>query len=164
MVFVCTGNICRSPMAAGIMKECILDEVTLKGQNLPIKVISAGTHAINGYPASEHAIEVLAQHGIDIRFHRSRQLTEEIVKDADLILTMEKYHTNIIRQNWPQIYCVYELKKFGHTKEKNKTDMEIMDPIGMSFDVYMNIFNEIKKEISRVSQTIFSLARENFTG
>ena len=150
-------------MAAGIMKECILDEVKSQGQNLPIKVISAGTHALNGYPASELAIEVAAQHGIDISFHRSRQLTEEIVKDADLILTMEKNHTNFIRKNWPQINCVYELKNFGYTKEKNNTDMEIMDPIGMSLDVYLDVFNEIKKEISRVSRTIFSLARENLT-
>jgi len=62
LVFVCTGNICRSPMAAGIMKECILDEVKSQGQNLPIKVISAGTHALNGYPASELAIEVAKQY------------------------------------------------------------------------------------------------------
>ena len=149
-------------MAAGIMKECILDEVTLQDQNLPIKVISAGTHAINGYPATEYAIEAAARHGIDIRFHRSRQLSEEVVKDADLILTMEINHTNIIKQNWSYINCVYELKNFGHKKEKNKPNMEIMDPIGMSFDIYLNVFHEIKKEILRVSQTIFSLAREKF--
>ena len=149
-------------MAEGIMKNCILDEVTVQGQNLPIKVISAGTHAMNGYPASEYAIEAATRHGIDIKFHRSRQLSEEIVKGADLILTMERNHTNIIRQNWTYINCVYELKNFGHKKEKNKPNMEIMDPIGMSLDVYMDVFHEIQKEILRVSQTIFSLAREKF--
>lgn len=149
-------------MAAGIMKNCILDDVTVQGQNLPIKVISAGTHAINGYRASEYAIEAATRHGIDIKFHRSRQLSEEIVKDADLILTMERNHTNIIRQNWSYINCVYELKNFGHKKEKNKPNMEIMDPIGMSLNVYMDVFHEIQKEILRVSQTIFSLARKKF--
>lgn len=162
LVFVCTGNICRSPMAAGIMKECILDEVISQDQNLPIKVISAGTHAINGCPASEYAIEAAARHGIDIRLHRSRQLSEEVVKDADLIFTMERNHTNIIKQNWSYINCVYELKNFRHEKRENESAVTIMDPIGMSFDVYLNVFHEIKKEILRVSQTIFSLAREKF--
>ena len=106
-------------MAEGIMKECILDEVTVQDQNLPIKVISAGTHALNGYPASEYAIEAAARHGIDIRFHRSGQLSEEVVKDADLILTMERNHTNIIKQNWSDINCVYELKNFSHEKLEN---------------------------------------------
>ena len=146
------------------MKECILDEVTSRGQTLPIKVISAGTHAINGYPASEHAIEVSAQHGIDISSHRSSQLTEEIVNSSDLILTMEKRHTQSIRENWPQINCVYELKDFGHNNEKNSTDIEIIDPIGMTLDDYLDVFNQIKNEIVRVSHTIFSLAREKYSG
>ena len=101
-----------------------------------------------GYPASEYAIEAAARHGNDIRFHRSRQLSEEVVKDADLILTMERNHTNIIKQNWSDINCVYELKNFSHEKLENESAVTIMDPIGMSFDVYLNVFHEIKKAAS----------------
>jgi len=160
LVFVCTGNICRSPIAEGIMKDLILDELESHGRSLPIKLASAGTYAVDGNPASEYAIMVAAQHDIDISFHRSRFLSEEIVNDADLILTMEKNHTNNINQTWPHIKCVYELKSFGRESSAKEFNREIMDPIGMGFDDYVNVFNEIKKEILRVAQIIYSLARE----
>ncbi len=162
LLFVCTGNICRSPVAEGIMKDLILDEIDSHGQNLPIKVMSAGTHADNGNYASENAVIVAARYGIDINFHRSRYLTAEIVNAADLLLTMEKIHTNIIKQNWPHINAVYELKSFGYENPGNEFDTEIYDPIGMGLDVYIDVFNDLKKEIDRVSHKIFSLAGEKF--
>lgn len=160
LVFVCTGNICRSPIAEGIMKDFILDEVDSHGQSLPIKVMSAGTYAVDGSTASEYAIMVAAQHVIDISFHRSRHLSEEIVNEADLILTMEKSHTDIINQTWPRVNNVYELKSFGQENDNKEFNREIMDPIGMGFDVYLNVFNEINDEILRVAKIIFSLAGE----
>ena len=162
LVFVCTGNICRSPMAEGIMKELILDEVESKAQNLPIKVMSAGTHAEDGNYASENAVMTAGKHGIDIRSHRSKHLTDEMLNESDLILTMEIFHTNIIMQNWPHISAVYELKNFGKKKYREGIKAEVIDPIGMSADVYLNVFNDLKKELERVSPIIFSIAREKF--
>ena len=147
-------------MAEGIMKDLILDEVDSHGQILPIKVMSAGTHAVDGSPASEYAIMVAAQHVIDISFHRSRHLSEEIVNEADLILTMEKSHKDIINKTWPRVNNVYELKSFGRENDNKEFNREIMDPIGMGFDVYLNVFNEINDEILRVAKIIFSLAGE----
>lgn len=149
-------------MAEGIMKNLILDEVNSHGQSLPIKVVSAGTNAVDDSPATEYAIMAAAQHEIDISFHISRHLSEEIVNNADLILTMEKNHTNIINQIRPHINYVYELKSFGRVNKK-KLNREIMDPIGLGFDVYVNVFNEIKDEILRLAQIIFSLARKKYS-
>ena len=160
LVFVCTGNICRSPMAECIMKDLILNEVDSHGRYLPIKVMSAGTHADNGNYASENTVIAAGRHGIDISFHRSRYLTDEIVNAADLILTMERIHTSIIKQNWSHISAVYELKSFGYENPRNEFNNEIYDPIGMNLDVYIDMFNDLKKEIVRVSPIIFSLARE----
>ena len=162
LVFVCTGNICRSPMAEGIMKDLILDEVKSHGNSLPIKVASAGTHAVNGNSATEHAIMAAARYKIDINFHKSRLLTDEIVDEADLILTMEKSHTNIIKQIWPHIDYVYELKSFGRGNNNKELNDGIMDPIGSDFGVYIKVFNEINDEILRVAKTIFSIVREKF--
>jgi len=160
LVFVCTGNICRSPMAEGIMKEMILDEVDSKSQNLPVKVMSAGTQAVEGNYASEYALMTAREHGIDIHMHRSRYLKDEIVKDADLILTMERFHTNIIKQNWPDVSSIYELKNFGQKEILRGFDAEVIDPIGMGPDVYLDVFNDLKKELERVSPIIFSLVRK----
>lgn len=160
LMFLCTGNICRSPMAEGIMKELVLDEFTTKHQVLPIEIISAGTFAVDGMPASGFAIDIVAQHGINLNFHRSRQITEEIAKSADLILTMEKMHTDYIKEWWPYIDYVYELKSFDCDVDPIGDSIEIRDPIGMDIDFYINVFEELQREIVRVSKTVFSLTLE----
>ena len=161
LLFVCTGNICRSPMAEGIMNDLILDEVDSHGRNIPIKVMSAGTHAVDGSYPSENAVKTASQHGIDIGFHRSRHLSEEIVNDADIILTMDKNHTNLIKGLWTHVNYVFELKKFGLDNDNSEFNCDdIIDPIGMGLDVYISVFNEMKNEILRVSQKILSLAEK----
>ncbi len=157
LIFVCTGNICRSPMAEGIMKDIILDHARETGISPKLKVISAGTHASFGCPASEYAVEAAAEEGINIGTHLSSPLTEEIAMSSDLILTMESAHTGIIKHLWPDVRHVMELKHFG----RNETDnTEILDPIGMGIDVYRSIFGEIKREIIRSAPLIFRLAEE----
>lgn len=92
VIVVCTGNICRSPMAAGLLASRLPESLCKT-----IQVFSAGTHALQGYPAQDHAIETMARIGIDISGHRARQLTPEMVRKAALILTMETAHLWYIR-------------------------------------------------------------------
>ncbi len=160
VLFVCTGNICRSPMAEGIMKELILDEIAASHQVMPLEIISAGTYAIDLIPASSFAIEVATQHGIDLKFHRSRFLTTKIANDVDLILVMEKNHAHYIKQQWPDIDYVYELKKYALKKDAVMDLSGIQDPIGMEYEIYSKVFKELQKEIIRISQLIFSHALE----
>jgi protein-tyrosine-phosphatase len=90
---VCTGNICRSPMAAGLLRNRLPD-----GLKQCVEVTSAGTYALHGHRAHDHAITAMAGFGIDISNHRARQITREMARGADLILVMEAVHGNIVKK------------------------------------------------------------------
>lgn len=92
ILVVCVGNICRSPMAEALLRDA------LRGPE-DIKVESAGLGALVGHPASEFAIELMSERGVDITSHRARQIEPEMVKNADLILVMETGHKRVIDEN-----------------------------------------------------------------
>jgi low molecular weight protein-tyrosine phosphatase len=89
---VCTGNICRSPMAEGMLRHFLPG----KFKDV-VRVSSAGTDALHGNQATVFAIQTMEQYGIEIVDHRARRLNRSMVADADLILAMEEYHLKIIR-------------------------------------------------------------------
>jgi protein-tyrosine phosphatase len=93
VLMVCTGNICRSPMAAGLLRHYL--PADLKGR---IQVSSAGTHALHGHQAHEHAVAEMGRLGIDISDHRARQITRDIARSADLILVMEAVHASLVKR------------------------------------------------------------------
>ena len=162
VLFVCTGNICRSPMAEGILKDIILDEVESKRQIMPIEVMSAGTHTVNGSPASIHAVTIAGRHGISLKFHRSRLLTEKIVRYADLVLTMEEGHTLFINRIVPEAVNVYELMRYNRNGLRAGEMPDIKDPIGKSEEVYGAVFDQLKREIKRISPHLYKLAMEKY--
>lgn len=94
ILFVCTGNICRSPMAEYILRTRVDDK--------KINVSSAGTHALVAYPADSAVLHVMQSKGLDLSLHRARQINESLIDNSDLILTMsseqkkylEKYYLN----------------------------------------------------------------------
>ncbi|TMG80394.1 MAG: low molecular weight phosphotyrosine protein phosphatase, partial [Betaproteobacteria bacterium] len=86
VLFVCTGNICRSPLAASLLERALTE------RGIEVTVSSAGTGAWDGAPASEGAYLVGLERGLDLSGHRARLLTRELVERADLILTMARHH------------------------------------------------------------------------
>ena len=164
VVFVCTGNICRSPMAEGIMKHLLVDEAARTGSSAPLKVISAGTHAMDGLPASENAVRVAADDGIDISSHRSRLLTDGIVNAADLLLTMERRHTELVTYSWPLVTSVTELGAFGRSGSPPAGPVDVMDPIGGGIPVYRTVYGQIRREVARVAPIIMDRARAKRIG
>lgn len=86
VLFVCTGNTCRSSMAEALLRKMLKEDLGEKAAT--IHVVSAGTSAKSGDVAAQNAIVVLEKEGIDLRSHRARRITPEMVQTADLILTM----------------------------------------------------------------------------
>ena len=95
VLIVCVGNICRSPMAEGLLRARI--------RHRPgFQVSSAGVGALVGHPADPLAVELMAARGIDITGHRARQVTQEMLAAVDLVLVMEKGHQDEVHRMSPQ--------------------------------------------------------------
>lgn len=135
IVFICTGNICRSPMAEYLLRD-------LLGRNSEWIVESAGVSAGNGMPASAEAVAVMDRdEQIDLGPHRSRMLTQPLVTEADLLIGMTDSHRARILGSFPEA----EGKTFILTDfDAERRTAGIADPIGRSVDVYRRTKNQIK--------------------
>jgi len=143
ILFVCTGNTCRSSMA-----KAIFDNFTQKESIADLKAESAGTAALDGMRASDRAIEVMKEMGIDLSSHRSKKINEQIVDESSLILTMTRMHKMQVLNEYPRSQGkVYTLKEFADAKEGLSKD--IGDPFGQSVEVYRNCANEIKAALEK---------------
>lgn len=119
ILVVCVGNICRSPMAAAILAK-----------RYPTKhVDSAGVSALVGHPADANAIAVMTTENIDMNAHIAKQISEELVRKADLILTMSISQTKWIEEKWP--HCRGKVFRIGHWLDK-----DIKDPYGSPKSVF----------------------------
>ena len=139
ILFVCTGNVCRSPMAEGLFRHA------MEGRG-NFKVISAGVGAIDGQAPSTHAVKALRELDIDISRQRSRMLTRDLVKQADFIFGMTHGHVDAIQLLFPQATeKTFLLREFDETLDIYEKD--ISDPIGGSLDVYRSCRDQIEQGI-----------------
>ena len=149
ILFVCTGNTCRSPMAEGIFKKYLAEKLQCKVDDLEkigYKVSSAGIMDTAGYPASTEAIEVCAAKGINIKTHRNQGLTKELVRESDFIFAMERMHQAHI------IAFESEAENRCFLLAGNK---EIPDPIGLPRHSYENCAKLIEKSvIKRIGELV----------
>ena len=139
ILFVCTGNVCRSPMAEGIFRH------TTRGRG-DFQVYSAGIGAVDGQPPTPHAVMAMLEVGMDISDQRSRALTADLVRQADFILCMTHSHVDSIHWMYPwAAEKTFVLREFDDTLEQFEKD--ISDPIGSSFDVYEDCRDQIHQGI-----------------
>lgn len=137
VLFVCTGNTCRSPMAEGIFK----DIADLK----EFQVSSAGLSTFSGEPAENNAIITCDNHGIDIKNHKTTAIGEAHVKEMDLVLTATQAHRDKIRMLYPDV-DVYTIKEYAEGYD----NLDIADPIGGGLKTYEKCFLELNEALERI--------------
>lgn len=140
---VCTGNICRSPMAERLLQHALLAEPE---PFCSIEVRSAGVSAFPGDPASPNAVKALRAVDLDLSDHRSRPLTDQLIDSSGLILGMTAQHLEVIRMRHPD--CRIPLYRFREwVKDGSK---EVPDPFGGPLDVYVETRDSIAEAVPSV--------------
>src|SRR5881227_451692 len=142
VLFVCTGNICRSPIAEGLFRRLV-------GNRKDIEVASAGVHAVRGQPPSLYAVQVCESDGVDISDLRSQPLTSDLVDRATHIFAMTGAHLETIHMLFPhgaeKTFLLREFEEPGATLWR-----DVPDPIGMGRDVYSLCAETIKNALPSV--------------
>ncbi|MDK2798811.1 MAG: protein arginine phosphatase [Clostridiales bacterium] len=151
ILFVCTGNTCRSSMAEGLFKK-MLEDNGIKD----IEVTSAGTAVFFPSGASKHAVEVMKEKGIDLSVHQSKQINDEMIEQADLILTMTVNHQQQLLRICPQAADkIFTLKEFAYGIEDIDVP-DISDPFGLPKEYYEQCAKEIYLSLVKVIEKIKS--------
>ena len=152
ILIVCTANICRSPVAEGLLRRRLEDEF-MDGWT----VSSAGTWAVNERGASQNSIVVMEQRGIDINDHVARGVDAGMLREADLILCMESSHAEALAVEFPEeaggkVYMLSQMIGKRH---------DIVDPYGSPLEDYQRMAQELEQMLDKAWPRIKELASAN---
>lgn len=139
VLFVCTGNTCRSPMA----------EALFRLGSKSHEAYSCGLATEHGHPASPYAIEAVAELGADLKAHCSRQASAQLVAEADLILTMTEGHKRWLRSHFPEAQeRIYTLREYVDEEG------EVADPFGGTAAVYRQTAKQLAELIEKLQKKL----------
>jgi len=145
ILFVCTGNTCRSAIAEAIARKLIIE----RGLS-DVELASAGTSAWDGAPASDGALLVGMERSLDLSQHRAQTLTRDLVSDADLVLAMGPHHLERIEAlgGSGKSYLLTDFASHGASARP------VNDPIGGELELYRATADELEQEVRRVFDRI----------
>jgi len=155
VLFLCTGDTCRGPMAAGYMRHVLAE----KGVE-DIDVRSAGVMTATGLLSTPEAIQLLNSVAVDLKRHRSTQLTPELIRRADLILGMTPFHVQFaLRMAADSASARDKIHLFREFVGSDPKNYQIQDPMGHTLEVYKRVFREIRQACEILATMTFVTGR-----
>lgn len=145
LLFVCTGNTCRSPMAEAAAQKWITDNPE---EYAEFRVTSAGVLCAGAAPASDYAQIVAEQNGCDLSKHLAKQVSGPLLEQADYIFTMTRGHKQMLERMAPQYQDkIYLLNAYA---EGNLDAADVPDPYGGSLETYLHCFAVLNTSIEKI--------------
>jgi tRNA threonylcarbamoyl adenosine modification protein (Sua5/YciO/YrdC/YwlC family) len=154
ILMVCTGNLCRSPMAEGMLRHLLAESLDCAEDELPehgVRVLSAGTAGIEDEPATPPAVKAAAKWGADISGHRAQPLTPSLIANSDVLVTAARNHEEMILSFTPEA--------FGKIRPLRRDGADVMDPYGRSEALYRRVAVEIREEMTALAERVLDVLK-----